>query len=41
MGLLYANDVVNSESVDEHRLSVGVVARFEPFLSILDGSLCI
>ena len=41
MGLLYANDVVKSETADEHRLSVGVVARFEPFLSILYDSLCI
>ena len=40
MGLLYANDVVKSESADEHRLSLGVVTRFEAFLSILSGILC-
>ena len=40
MGLLYANDVVNPESADEHRLSMGVVAHFEAFLSILSGILC-
>lgn len=41
MGLLYANDVVNPESADEHRLSMGVVAVLGAILSTLSGSLCI